>query len=93
VKTVIVAMLLTTAIVMPASAGSGIKIERPCGTKCTPPAPPTRTFSMAECCAIGTVRFHDLTKDQPSYQSVSRMVIRSSYGTSVIDSTYTAYSR
>ena len=97
VKTAIVAMLLASAIASPASAG-GFKIEKPCGTRgaerCIPPAPPPRPFTMAECCAVGTVRFVDHSKNNRStYVSSSRMVINSNYGTSVIDSTYRSSSR
>ena len=95
VKTAIVAMLLATAIVSPSNAGSWIKVERPCGSKCAAPQP-ARVMSPSECCAVGGVRFHEVGP-QPSYVSRSQMVIESNIGgrtsTSVIDSTYRSYSR
>jgi hypothetical protein len=94
-------LMLTSA----ADAGSWIKIERPCGSKCAPPQP-ARVMSPSECCAVGSVRFRDLSKtessgssimvgasNQPDYESRSRMVVRSLYGTSVINSTFRSYSR
>ena len=99
-KTIIVAMLLTTAIVSPSNAGSGIKIEKPCGNKCSAPQPAPRlqlADFYATCCAVGSVRFVDHSKDNASSSSVSRMVIESNIGgtrsTSVIDSTYRSYWR
>jgi hypothetical protein len=102
VKTVIVAMLLATAIASPSNAGSGIKIEKPCWNKCSAPQPAPRPHPAdfyANCCVVGSVRFVDHSKDNASSSSVSRsqMVIESNIGgmrsTSVIDSTYRSYSR
>ena len=82
-KTIIVAMLLATAIVSPSNAGNGIIIERPCGSKCVAPQP-------TQAPTVG-IRFRDLRG--PDYQSRSQTVIHSRYGTSVINSTYRSYSR
>ena len=87
-KTVIIAMLLATAIVSPSNAGNGIIIEQPCGNKCSNPL---ATRSVSPPPAVGSVRFRDLRG--PDYQSRSQTVIRSPYGTSVINSTYRSYSR
>jgi hypothetical protein len=90
VKTAIVAMLLATAIASPSNAGSLIKVERPCASKCIVLEPvvlrPVPVWSV-----VGGVRFREL-KD-PDYESRSQMFITSSYGTSVINSTYRSYSR
>ena len=82
----VVAVLLTTST---SNAGSRIKMEKPCGSKCTAPQPtnpngiPGMTFRRTGEGNIGT----------PDYVSRSQTVIRSTYGTSVINSTYRSYSR
>ena len=73
---------IATAIASPSNAGSWIKVERPCGSKCGPPPQ--------------LVPFRQTSAEMPpvpTYQSRSQTVIRSSYGTSVINSTYRSYSR
>jgi hypothetical protein len=85
--TVLVAMLLTTAIASPSNAGSPADF-------------------YANCCVVGSVRFRDLSKEtqggspimvgasnRPDYESYSRTVIRSNYGTTVIRGIYRSNSR
>jgi hypothetical protein len=74
-------LMLTSA----ADAESWMKVERPCGSKC-----PQETQSAAPP-AVGSVRFRD--NSPPDYESRSRTVIQTRYGTSVINSTYRSYSR
>lgn len=84
VKTIIVAMLLATAIVSPSNAGNWATVERPCGSKCTAPQP---TPSQP---AVGSVRFRDL--NPPSYEHRSKMTIGHGDGsTSTIRSIYRAW--
>lgn len=96
---------IATAIASPSIAGSWIKVERPCGSRCAAPQP-TTAMSPSECCAVGSVRFRDLTKAEVGrpiimvgasnpqvYETRSRTIVRSNYGTSVIDGVYRSYSR
>jgi hypothetical protein len=89
----VVAVLLNTS-----TSNAGSLIEKPCGNKCAAPQP-TVTQPV-----IGGVKFRRLDEplgrpimvgasNRPDYESHSRMVIRSRYGTSVINSTYRSYSR
>jgi hypothetical protein len=74
-------LMLTSA----ADAGSWLKIERPCGSKCPvvqSDASRPQAFPM-----VGAVRFREFK--EPTYQS--RTVITSDYGTSVY--TFRSYSR
>jgi hypothetical protein len=82
VKTAIIAALLATAIVSPSSAGSWLKTEHPCGSKCSPPKPtPPGGWNVRA--PIYYV---------PDYVSRSTMVITHSDGsTSTINSTYQSY--
>jgi hypothetical protein len=95
VKTaIIVAMILATAIISPASAGSGIKIEVPCGSKCAAPQPAPQ--ANAPMIGIRFSKGDEFTGGMttgPDYVSRSQTVIRSRYGTSVINSTYRSYRR
>jgi hypothetical protein len=85
--------LIATAAIATAIASPSNAQEQSVGS--LPPA----------CCAVGSVRFRDLSKpemptgimvgasNRPVYESHSRTVITSRYGTTVINGVYRSYSR
>lgn len=89
-KTAIIAVLLVTAIVSPLNAQ-----QQPCPQCVARPAPllavrPTLGWNPAPAMPTGMMVG---ASNQPDYESRSRTVIRSSYGTTVINGTYRSYSR
>jgi hypothetical protein len=83
VKSSVIAILVIAATASYANAGNWAKVEKPCGSKCPavkpidPTAPPRLTGSV--------------TPPELIYQSRSRSVYSSNYGSSVIDGTLKIY--
>jgi hypothetical protein len=85
-KRIVVVGLLTLAAATPhANAGSWLKQEKPCGTKCVMAAPARPQDPFAH------QNLGDPNRGNLVYQSQSRSVFQSSYGTSVINGTLRIY--
>lgn len=90
-KTVIVAMLLATTIVNPSNAEVPLLWRDGVATPCLQcVVRPTLGWNPAPAMPTGMMVG---ASNQPDYESRSRTVIRSSYGTSVINGIYRSYSR
>jgi len=85
---ILIAAAIAIAIASPSNAGNGIIIERPCGSNCAAAQP-----TQARAVGMPFRRTGDGGVGDATYQSRSQTVIRSVYGTSVINSTFRSYSR
>jgi hypothetical protein len=108
ITTIATAILLATSIVSPSNAGSWIKEDKPCGSKC-PPISATRPLfpngSTMVSYPNGLPANVEISGPRPvggyvtvpSYQGSSQMIITSRIGnttsSSVINSTYQSYRR